>query len=154
VAANYGLQPVDTPEAADVAIVRASTPYEVLHPTYAFGARAREGNLAFGPGNADYEAIKNISSKVPTIVTVYMDRPAILTQINDMSKAILANFGVTDTALLDVLTGKAVPRGRLPFELPSSMAEVEAQLPDRPHDTAHPLYPYGYGLTYRESGRE
>jgi beta-glucosidase len=152
VAATYGLQPVATPEAADVAIVRASTPYEVLHPTYAFGVRAREGNLAFGPGNADYEAIKDISSKVPTIVTVYMDRPAILTEINDKAQAIVANFGVTDTALLDVLTGKAEPQGRLPFELPSSMAEVTAQLPDRPHDTAHPLYPYDYGLTYRRHG--
>ena len=148
VATQHGLQVVATPEEADVAIVRASTPYEVLHPTYAFGARAKEGNLAFGPGNADYEAIKDISSKVPTIVTVYMDRPAILTQIQDMARGLVANFGVTDVALLDVLTAKAAPQGRLAFELPSSMAEVEAQQPDLPHDTAHPLYPFGFGLTY------
>ena len=61
---------------------------------------------------------------------------------------ILANFGVTDAALFDVLTGKGQPQGKLPFELPSSMAEVAAQLEDVPHDTAHPLYPFGFGLTY------
>jgi len=47
-----------------------------------------------------------------------------------------------------VLTGKAKPQGHLPFELPSSMAEVTAQLEDVPHDTAHPLYPFGFGLSY------
>lgn len=147
-ATRHGLQVVGTPEEADVAIVRASTPYEVLHPTYAFGVRAREGNLAFRPGGADYDAIEAISSKLPTIVTVYMDRPAILTPIHDMARALLANFGVTDGALLDVLSGKATPQGRLPFDLPSSMAEVEAQQPDLPHDTARPLYRFGFGLSY------
>lgn len=39
---------------------------------------------------------------------------------------------------------KARPEGRLPFELPSSMAAVRAQKPDVPHDSENPLYPYGY----------
>ena len=51
-------------------------------------------------------------------------------------------------ALLDVVTGKAQPEGKLPFELPSSMQEVEAQRSDIAHDTAHPLYRFGYGLRY------
>jgi beta-glucosidase len=147
-AARHGMQVVETPEDADAAIVRASTPYEVLHPTYAFGARAKEGNLAFRPGDADYEAIKAISPKLPTIVSVYMDRPAILTELHGMVRALLANFGVTDDALLDVLTGEATPQGRLPFDLPSSMAEVEAQQADLPQDTANPLYRSGFGLSY------
>jgi beta-glucosidase len=36
----------------------------------------------------------------------------------------------------------------LPFELPSSMQEVEAQASELPHDTAHPLYKLGFGLAY------
>jgi beta-glucosidase len=40
------------------------------------------------------------------------------------------------------------PRGRLPFELPSSMAAVEAQAEDAPHDSEKPLYPIHFGLTY------
>jgi beta-glucosidase len=48
-----------------------------------------------------------------------------------------------------VLVGKARPEGRLPFELPSSMAAVEAQQPDAPHDSENPLYPIAFGLRYR-----
>ncbi|MEG1326071.1 MAG: glycoside hydrolase family 3 C-terminal domain-containing protein [Janthinobacterium sp.] len=55
---------------------------------------------------------------------------------------------MSDGALFDVLTGKAKPQGKLPFELPSSMAEVQVQKSDVPYDTAHPLYKFGYGLAY------
>ena len=76
---------------------------------------------------------------------MYLDRPAILTNVKDRVGALLGHFGVEDDALLDVLTGRAAPEGRLPFELPSSMAEVEAARSDMPHDTAHPLYPLFFG---------
>ncbi|HJU49381.1 MAG TPA: glycoside hydrolase family 3 C-terminal domain-containing protein [Pseudogulbenkiania sp.] len=62
--------------------------------------------------------------------------------------AILGNFGVNDAALLDVITGKGKPEGKLPFERPSSMEEVLAQQTDKPYDTVHPLYPFGFGLSY------
>ncbi|WNG47208.1 glycoside hydrolase family 3 protein [Archangium minus] len=148
VAATYGLTVVSTPEEADVAIMRTVAPFETLHPQYMFGQWQHEGNLAFEDGNADYEAIKRVSAKVPTIVTVYLDRPAILTNVKDKVSALLGNFGVSDSALFDVLMGKAAPQGKLPFELPSSMAEVKAKRSDMPHDTAHPLYPLFFGLSY------
>ncbi|MCA8154752.1 glycoside hydrolase family 3 C-terminal domain-containing protein [Burkholderia contaminans] len=148
VARQYGYQVVDTPQAADVAILRVSTPYQTLHPNYMFGSMQHEGSLAFVDGSADYEAIKQAALAPKSIVSVYMDRPAILTNVQDKATAILANFGVTDAALFDVLTGKGQPQGKLPFELPSSMAEVAAQREDVPHDTAHPLYPFGFGLSY------
>jgi beta-glucosidase len=107
-----------------------------------------EGDLGFREGDAELDTIRRVSAKVPTIVTVYLDRPAILTPIAAMAGAVVANFGVSDAALLDVLTGKAKPEGRLPFELPSSMAEVEAQKPDVAHDSRRPLYPIGFGLSY------
>ena len=79
-------------------------------------------------------------------MTVYMDRPAILTEVKDRIAALYADFGVSDTALLNVLTGKAKAQGHLPFELPSTMAAVEAQKSDAPHNSADPLYAYGYAL--------
>jgi beta-glucosidase len=57
-------------------------------------------------------------------------------------------FGASDEAVLDVLFGREQPEGRLPFELPSSMAAVKAQLPDVPHDSRDPLFPFGHGLRY------
>lgn len=148
VAAGYGLTVVATPAEADVAIVRAVTPFEVLHPTYIFGLLEHEGTLAFLDGNPDYEAIKAASAAVPTIVTVYLERPAILTNVIDKAAAVIGNFGVSDVALFDVLTGRAQPKGKLPVELPSSMAAVEAQRSDVPHDSVAPLFVFGFGLTY------
>jgi beta-glucosidase len=147
-AARYGFIVVPTVSQAEVAIVRTHAPFQTLHPSYVFGAMQHEGDLGFRNGDAEFEEIKRITAAVPTIVTIYLDRPAILTELKDRASALVGNFGVSDAALLDVLTGAAKPEGRLPFELPSSMAEVEAQRSDLPHDTKHPLYPIGYGLRY------
>jgi beta-glucosidase len=143
---RHGLVPVKTIEEAQLAILRLPAPFEKLHPNFFFGSRQHEGRLDFRDGEAGYDQLKLASAKVPTIVTVYLDRPAILTNIRDKVKGLIANFGADDAALLDVLTGRATAQGRLPFELPSSMADVEAQSPGRPHDTPSPLYPIGAGL--------
>lgn len=148
VATRAGLTVVTDPAQAEVAIMRLSAPFERLHPQYVFGQFLHEGSLAFKDGDPDYEAFKRVSAVVPTIVTVYLDRPAILTPIKERAQAIIANFGVSDAALLDVVTGRVGPEGKLPFELPSSMEAVAAQQPDVPHDSRSPLYKFGYGLRY------
>ena len=147
-AARYGFNVVSDLSQAEIAIVRAKAPFQTLHPNYVFGAMWHEGSLDFQNGDKEFEEIKRITAAVPTIVTVYLDRPAILTSLKDRTAALIANFGVSDAALLDVLTGVAQPEGRLPFELPSSMQDVEAQRSYLPHDTAHPLYRIGFGRHY------
>jgi beta-glucosidase len=143
-----GLVPVGRLDQADVALVRAVTPWEMLHPRHLFGQLQHEGSLAFTAGQKEHDDIVRIARTVPTIVTVFLDRPAILTELQPHVRAIIGNFGVGDGALLDVVTGRAAPAGKLPFELPSSMEEVAAQRPDVPHDTASPSYPFGFGLRY------
>ncbi len=148
VAAAHGFTVVATAHEADFALVRLSAPYQQPHMNYFFGSRQQEGDLDFKDGNADFEAFKSAAKEVPTIVTVYLARPAILTGLRDRAGAILANFGASDEALFDVIEGRQKAQGKLPFELPSSMAEVLAQKSDVPHDTAHPLYPIGYSQPY------
>jgi beta-glucosidase len=138
---------VGDPAQAQVAIVRVATPAERLHPHHFFGSRQNEGRLDFGDDDAGYRAILRAAAFVPTIVAVNMDRPAILTNIRPKAAALLVTFGASDAAVLDVLRGRAQPRGRLPFELPSAMAAVEAQDPAVPDDSGVPLYPRGAGLT-------
>ena len=148
VATQRGWTVVTDPKQADVAIVRLTAPFETLHPQYVFGAMQHEGNLAFRDGEPEYEAFKQVSSVVPTVVTVYLDRPAILAPLKERARAVIANFGVSDVALLDVLVGRGKPEGKLPFELPSSMDAVLAQKSDVPHDSPRPLYPLGFGRRY------
>jgi beta-glucosidase len=133
---------------ADVAIVRLEAPYETLHPGYVFGAMQHEGQLAFREGTKAYDEFVRVSARVPTVVTVYFDRPAILTPLKGKARAIVANFGVSDEALLDVLAGRAKPQGKLPFALPASMDAVTAQRPDVAHDLPQPLYRFGFGRSY------
>ena len=147
-ATHEGWTVVADPLKADVAIMRLTAPFERLHPQYVFGQFFHEGSLAFKDGDPDFEAFKRVSAVVPTIVTVYLDRPAILTPLQGKARALIANFGVSDAALIDVLTGRARPQGKLPFELPSSMEAVGAQRSDVPHDSPRPLYPFGFGRSY------
>ncbi len=144
----HGLVPVEDLAQAELAIVRTAAPFQTLHPNFMFGSMQHEGDLSFKDGAADYEAIKAASAKVPTIVAVYLDRPAILTNVRDKASALIGDFGAGDDAFLDALTGATPPRGKLPFELPSSMAAVDAQAEDAPHDSKDPLYPIHFGLTY------
>lgn len=146
--AAEGWTVVENPADADLAIVRLGAPHEMLHPGYIFGTLIHEGTLEFREGTPDYDAFVRASAAAPTIVTVYLDRPAILTPLKEKAAAIIANFGVSDAALLDVITGRAKPEGTLPFELPSSMSAVAGQLSHRPYDSARPLYRFGYGLRY------
>ncbi|MEE3623857.1 glycoside hydrolase family 3 N-terminal domain-containing protein [Nitrospirillum sp. BR 11752] len=141
-----GLTVVDDPKKAEVALLRLSAPFQTLHPNYTFGSLQHEGDLGFHDGNADYEALKAVAAaKVPAVVSVYLDRPAILTNIRDKAARLYVDFGVSDQSFLDVVTGKAAAQGHLPFELPRSMAAVAAQASDVPHDSADPLYPLGAG---------
>lgn len=142
-----GFTVVATLAEADLAIVRVSTPFETMHPHYFFGAIQHEGRLDFRDGDPGYEAIKQASAKVPTLVAVDMDRPAILTHVRARAAALIAIFGASDAAVLDVIAGRAHAEGHLPFELPSSMKAVEEQDPARADDSSKPLYAVGAGAT-------
>ena len=141
-AAEYGTV-VDQLQDADVALLRLQTPFETRP---GFFGRIHLGNLAF-VGDERARLLKVLRSK-PTIVSLYLDRPAVISGIAEHAAAVLGTFGASDEALLDVVFGKVKPTGKLPFELPSSMEAVEAQHEDVPGDSADPLFDFGFGLTY------
>lgn len=140
---QYGVI-VDQPSNAEIAILRLNTPYE-----------KRKGltESYFHAGDLDFKEpektrILNILNQVPTVVDIYLERPAVIPEIAEKSVALLANFGANDEAVLDVIFGKFAPQGKLPFELPSSLEAVRKQKEDLPHDSENPLFPFGHGLCY------
>jgi len=141
-AAAYG-EVVASPAEADVAILRLQAPYE---------ERATFFENFFHAGSLDFPAeviahVADIAAQVPTVVDVFLDRPAILGPIVEAAHAVAANWGVSAAALLDVLSGTVPAQGRLPFDVPRSMAAVEASRPDVPFDTEDPLFRFGHGLS-------
>jgi beta-glucosidase len=131
-------------EDADVAIIRVNTPYErrqgPLEPLMHQGALNFKGKAL--------RRIRQIMKAKPTVVCVYIERAVVISEIAEEAAALLATFGSSDSALLDVLFGNFKPIGKLPIELPSSMEAVRNQKEDLPYDSEDPLFKFGFGLTY------
>ena len=144
VAGRYGEIVADVAD-ADLAILRLAAPFEPRdnRPLEAF---FHAGDLAFP--DAELARILRILETVPTVVDIYLDRPAVIPEIAANAAALLGTFGVSDDVLLDAFSARFAPTGKLPFELPSSMEAVRAQLPDVPFDSADPVFPFGHGLGY------
>lgn len=137
---------VSTPEEADLVIIRLSTPWYQVETEIPLAKDFHHGDLDFK--GDEKQRILSLLRKKPTIVVIELDRPAVLPEINSAAKALVADFGASDEAVLDVLFGKQKPEGKLPFELPSSMDAVRKQRSDVPYDSESPLYPFGYGLEF------
>jgi beta-glucosidase len=145
VACAYG-DVVPTPAEADVAILRLQAPYEPRGDYLEAVYRIHTGDLDFKED--EKQRILGIMAQVPTIVDIYLDRPAVIPEIAEHSAALLANFGASDEAVLDIIFGRFSPSATLPFELPSSMEAVRRRRGDMPRDSDNPLFSFGYGLTY------
>ncbi|PWY84749.1 glycosyl hydrolase family 3 N terminal domain-containing protein [Aspergillus heteromorphus CBS 117.55] len=142
--AARGLQVVATPEEADLALLRLQAPYEPRPG--AFEALFHAGSLAFSEAEQARQA--RIYRTVPTVVDLFLDRPAVVPEIAEAAAALLVSYGSSDEAFLDVVFGRAAPRGQLPFDLPSSMQAVRESREDVPYDTKDPTFRFGHGLTY------
>ncbi len=144
VASQYG-DVVDSPDQADFAILRLQAPYQPRNNIF-LEAFFHAGDLDFK--EPELSRILSIARSLPTIIDIYLDRPAVIPDIAAASAGLVANFGANAAAVLDIIFGRFKPTAKLPFELPSSMEAVRAQKPDLPHDSQDPLFDYGFGLTY------
>ncbi|MGP3961230.1 glycoside hydrolase family 3 protein [Nonomuraea sp. 3N208] len=135
---------VHDPRDADLIVVRVAAPWEA-RDTYMLESGFHAGRLEFA--EADIARILDLAAVAPTALVVGLDRPAILTPFLDTGLTLLAEFGASDRAVLDVVLGVAKPQGLLPFDLPRSMAAVETSLPDVPGDTADALFRAGYAAS-------
>lgn len=100
------------------------------------------------------EVINEIMAKVgadKTILSIYFRQPYVMDDESNLKSAgaILASFGVSDIALMDIISGDYAPQGKLPFALPNSLTAVFTQDSDAPgYDKKGTLFPFGFGLSY------
>jgi beta-glucosidase len=144
VASQYGTV-VDILEDADYAILRLQTPYEPRDGNF-IESMFHQGYLNFQ--EPEFSRILGITEKKPTIICMYMDRPAVMPEIVEGTAGLLADFGAQDDAVLDIVFGRHNPTAILPFEMPSSMEAVERQYEDVPFDSENPVFHFGHGLLY------
>lgn len=136
---------VATPDESDVIVLRIKSPFDIRDEFF-LEQFFHQGRLYYSD-EEKAQMLELINNK-PTVVIVNLERPAILTEINEDAKALFVEFGTSDEVLADLLFGKINPSAKLPFELPSSWQAVLNQLEDVPYDSKDPLYPFGFGLSF------
>lgn len=145
---NYpGLEFVNTKEEADVVLLW-------LVPTAGglFSSQGSKIDLNLSKNRIDVNHVNEILHAKPTIVAINYSNPWVIEEI-DKGKAtsVIATFGTTQDALLDIVTGAYKPTGKMPFTTPINQAAVEANKSDVPghmEGAGYGLFAFGHGLTY------
>ena len=105
------------------------------------------------------QVMAEVDDPSKVVLHVYFRQPYVLDVESGLrdAGAIIAGFGMTDSALLDVLSGDYAPQGKMPFALAGTPEAIIQQAPDAPgyDDTDDgALYPFGFGLTYEDEVEE
>jgi beta-glucosidase len=116
-----------------------------------FTTMAASKSWRISPTLADIQAVMKEIGADKVVLSINFRQPYVIDEASGFRQAgaIVAGFGVGNTALLDVLAGKAKPQGKLPFALASNLQAVIDNQPDAPgYPAKDTLYPFGHGLGY------
>jgi len=117
----------------------------------AFSDMATSKSWQINPSLEDIKTIMNTVGANKTVLVIDFRQPYVLDAESGFlnAGAILATFGVSDAAVLDIVTGKFKPTGKLPFALAKTVEAIIKQASDAPGYTKEDtLFPFGFGLTY------
>ncbi|MBN7812585.1 glycoside hydrolase family 3 C-terminal domain-containing protein [Algoriphagus sp. H41] len=117
----------------------------------AFSDMAKSKSWKISPSLEDIQAVMKQLGPEKTVLSIDFRQPYVLDEASGMlnSGVILATFGVSDAAVMDILTGKFKPTGKLPFALANNPEAIKTQDPDAPgYPEKDTLFPFGFGLEY------
>ncbi len=148
---RYNVEFVKNPEAADVILVWITPGAGSL-----FDSKGGPIYLSLSKNSIDVDYINALSAKKPTILAVNYTNPWVIDEVYNPKtpgniKGVIATFNTTLDALLDVVTGKFNPTGKMPFTTPVSEAVVEKQLSDVPgylKGAGYALFKWNEGMSY------
>jgi beta-glucosidase len=151
-AAEPAVTVVDTVDQADVALVW-------LRPTVFQRPQHDYNEVALGTNTGvDVAKVQAIEAARPTVLVVNVVNPWVINAVEPNAAAVVATFDVKGGALLDVLTGRYNPSGKLPLSIPADQAAVDNNAPDVPgylesFDYAYrnkvgDKYLFGFGMSY------
>ncbi len=150
--AGKSMQVVDDPSDADLALVWAMPSTFEISPEEGVSIDLNKDT------GIDVAKINKIESEVPTVLVINFDNPWIINNIEPGASAVVGTFGVKAEALMDVISGRFNPSGKLPFTIPANLEAVKKNASDVPgyaedFDYAYTNkdgneYLYGFGIGY------
>ncbi len=149
---NYDIEFVQTPEEADQILLWITPGSKSL-----FESDGSPIYLSLSKNTVDINYINKLTAKKPTVLVINYTNPWVIDEIyNNQTKdrftAVIASFGTTTEAILDVVTGKFNPSGKMPFTTPIAEDAVSKQLSDIPGFLKGPnysLFKYNEGIGYK-----
>jgi beta-glucosidase len=86
------------------------------------------------------------------VIAINFSNPWIINEIdNGDAETLLATFGTTNDALLDVVSGKFKPTGKMPFSIPASREAVlknKADVPGNLEPQGYAVFRFNDGISY------
>ncbi|HSU51949.1 MAG TPA: glycoside hydrolase family 3 N-terminal domain-containing protein, partial [Segetibacter sp.] len=148
---NYNVQFVNTPAEADVVVL-----WVTPAPKSLFESDGSPLYLSLSKNGVDVSYINQVASQKPTILAINYTNPWVIDEIYNNTtkgfiKGVIATFGTSTDALLDVVTGKFKPTGKMPFTTPVSEEAVKNQKEDVPgylEGAQYGLFKYNEGLSF------
>lgn len=148
---TYNVEFVKTPEEADVILLWITPGVKSL-----FQSGGSPIYLNMSKNSVDTNYINKLTSKKPTILAINYTNPWVIDEIyNNQTKknikGVIATFGTTHEALLDIVLGKFNPTGKMPFTTPISNEVVDKQLSDVPGNLkgkSYALFKFDEGISY------
>ena len=142
---------VSNPEAADMIVLWITPGAKSL-----FESDGGPLSVMLSKSGVDVKYVNELTQKKPTVLVVNYTNPWVISEIYNAQtmpniKAVIATFGTSTDALIDVITGKFNPTGKMPFTTPSSEKEVsenKADIPGIKESKTYPLFKVNEGLSY------
>ncbi len=119
--------------------------------------RSYKGKTVTTHNESDLDMVlktKELMKGKPVIVSILLSNPTVLAEFESEVDVIVANFGIQDQAIMDILSGGYEPSGLLPMQMPQNMKTVEEQLEDVAHDmechidSEGHVYDFAFGMNW------
>ncbi|MEA5426505.1 glycoside hydrolase family 3 protein [Arcicella lustrica] len=144
---NANIEFVGSKEEADVVLL-----WLIPNGGSLFSSQGKPIELSLSKNKIDVAHVNEIIQAKPTIVAINFTNPWVIDEIGGGNlKSVLATFGTTSEALIDVVTGAFNPTGKMPFTTPVSekvVAENQSDVPGYLKPKGYALFKFGEGISY------
>lgn len=126
-------------------------------PQEDFRNRSYYGKMNTAANEEDLDIIINTKRRIkdkPLIVVLEMRNPVVMSEMEPYADVVIAEFGITKKAVMEVICGSYEPTGLLPLQMPKDMETVERQKEDVPFDmecyvdSEGNVWDFGFGMNY------